>query len=340
MLARSSILRHESSGVDLQTPLLIPSFSSKGFARHKEDNKSEIRDILSAASEFITETYLISAYDIHHEHLPAARELPFLPEMIFLDSGGYEVSTDRDYSSVIDPLPCPESWDLGKWQSVVSSWPEEVPMVAVSYDHHEERVPFAEQVASARKRFRSCHSHLHSILLKPETKSQTTLAKVLPRARAEAADLGKFDIIGVTEKELGRSMLDRMEQIAQLRLALNDAQVGAPIHVFGALDPLSICLYFISGAEIFDGLTWIRYGYDDGRCVYLHNFGMTRYGLHTKDNSVKARALADNCYFLQELQLRLREFEQTGKFAKLKPHADLLRNAYDKLSTRFPKGRL
>ena len=237
MLARSSTLRHKQSGVSLETPLLIPSFSSKGFARSKSDRRSEIGKILGASGEFITEAFLVSAYDIYYEHIPRPLDLPFTPDVIFLDSGGYEVSTDRDYSSVIDPLPAPQLWDVGKWESVVTAWPSDLPLVAVSYDHHQERAPFAEQVALARERFTKCQGHLHSFLLKPETDRQRTLDSVLRDAVADAKQLGSFDVIGVTEKELGRSMIDRMAQIATLRRAMDEADVSAPLHVFGAPRP-------------------------------------------------------------------------------------------------------
>ena len=54
----------------------------------------------------------------------------------------------------------------------------------------------------------------------------------------------------VIEKELGDSALVRMERIARLRRALDDAEVKAPVHVFGALDPILSCMYFLAGAEI------------------------------------------------------------------------------------------
>jgi len=177
VLARSSTIRHKISGVALQTPLLIPSFSSKGFARSKKDDKSEIGKILAAAGEFLTEAYLISAYDIHYGHIPNPLDLPFTPELIFLDSGGYEISTDRDYSSVIDPLPAPNDWNLQSWKSIISSWPREIPLVVVNYDHHKERLPFMDQVSIARRGFRKCE-HLHLFLIKPETPDQTLLSNL------------------------------------------------------------------------------------------------------------------------------------------------------------------
>lgn len=335
MFARSSTIRHRKSGISLQTPLLIPSFSSKGFARSK-DGRSEIRKILAASGEFLTEAFLISAYDVFYGHIPPPSELPFTPELIFLDSGGYEISTDTDYSSVIDPLPAPKPWDLPKLKNVLDEWPDEIPIVIVSYDHHDERKTVAEQIGNARKFFRDYPQHLHLLLLKPEKATQTLMDEALKSAFADAAQLGSFDLVGLTEKELGRSMLDRMVQIARLRRAMDEAGVQIPIHVFGSLDPISVCLYYVSGAELFDGLTWIRYGYsDDGRCLYTHNLSVLKYGINVSDNQAKSRAMAGNYYYLQDLQLRLREFESTKKWDKLAPHDKLVENACDSLLTRL-----
>jgi hypothetical protein len=339
MLARTSTIRHRASGVTLETPLLIPSFSSKGFARSKKEKKSEIPKILEAAGEFLTEAFLISAYDIYYGHLPPADSLTASADLIYVDSGGYEVSTDRDYSSVIDPLPLPDKWDIEKLYSVLDAWPDEKPAVIVSYDHHEERKPFADQVSDARKLAAKYSTHLHCLLLKPETDDQHTLESTLRHVLGNAEDLGSFDVIGVTEKELGNSMLKRMEQLAKLRLAMDNAEVKCPIHVFGALDPVSVCLYFLAGAEIFDGLTWLRYGYSDGRCVYTHNLGALKFGIHTSDDLVRSRAMAENYYQLQELQHRLREFVATKNFDKLHPHSVFLSGARDSLETKLGGAR-
>ncbi len=339
MLCRTSTIRHTDSGVSMKTPLLIPSFSSKGFARSKKDGKSEIGKILATAGEFLTEVFLISAYDIFYEHLPHPSDMSCTPEMIFVDSGGYEISTDCDYSSVIDPVSNPEPWTTENLESVFDKWPDHVPAVFVSFDHPDDRKPFADQVVDARRLFRKRSQQLTLLLLKPETKAQTTLDKTINSAVADAAELGRFDIIGVTEKELGRKMIDRMSQIAKLRMAMDKVGVKIPLHIFGALDPLSVCLYYISGAEIFDGLSWLRYGYMDGLCIYTHNLGVVDYGLHVPDTLVRSRTLSGNCYALQALQQRLLEFETTGNFDKLGAHAKLIENAYDSLKTQL-KGRL
>jgi len=134
-------------------------------------------------------------------------------------------------------------------------------------------------------------------------------------------------------------MLDRMETIARLRRGLDAAGVSAPIQVFGALDPLSSALYCLAGAEIFDGLTWLRFAYKDGQCVYSHNYGVVRVGLDLDDDFVRATVFSDNYSRLRDLQLCLRNFVIEGDFAKLDPqvvpHVDFLRRALDSLRTKL-----
>ena len=331
MLCRTSTIEHRGSGVAMTTPLLIPSFSSKGFASLGESGKSEIGEILVATSEFLNEVFLISAYDIFYGHVPKPLELECTPELIVVDSGGYEILPSCDEPFVRHPLYHPKPWTVDKLESVYEEWPDRIPAVFVSFDHPDLRKTFADQVADARRLFQTRHQHLSLLLLKPETEEQTTLNETIDAATADAAQLGSFDIVGVTEKELGQNAIERMPQIAKLRLAMDDAGVRSPLHVFGALDPLSVCLYFIAGAEVFDGLTWLRYAYKDGLCTCPFNLD---------EDHVRLRALREKNYCaLQLLQKRLSEFDTTRDFGEFEPCAGLLSDAFDLLKTKL-KGRL
>lgn len=336
-LCRTSTIHHKASGIEVQTPLLVPSFSSKGFSYSRADGKSEIRGIIRTCSEFITDVCLLSAYDIFYGHVQPAGELPLRAELTFIDSGGYEVSRDRDYSAVIDAGPCPDAWDREKLESVYDSWPDELPAVFVNYDHPDERRPLAEQTCAAIELLGQYENHNNLFLLKPETRSQRTVKETLKRLRSDPSPARSFDLIGVTEKELGNSILDRMQQIALLRLALDEAHVPTPIHVFGALDPLSVQLYFIAGAEVFDGLTWLRYGYRRACSMYVHDKGALDYGIHVPQNLVRARIIADNYYEISRLREQMITFESTRQFDKLAPHEGLLRDAHDQLMARLKK---
>ena len=56
-----------------------------------------------------------------------------------------------------------------------------------------------------------------------------------------------------------------------------------PIHVFGSLDTVTTPMYFLAGADIFDGLTWLRFAFHGGYTVYKHNYGALKFGVATKD---------------------------------------------------------
>lgn len=84
MLAKRRALKVNGQEIE-RTPLLIPSFSSKGFP--------EIDKIINYCSELIDGVTLVSAYDLHYGKIKP----PFdFPSLIFLDSGGYEASKDTE----------------------------------------------------------------------------------------------------------------------------------------------------------------------------------------------------------------------------------------------------
>lgn len=349
MLCRTTKLTHRGTGASLETPLLVPSFSSKGFSRSSTRGESKKDGFVSglhrqfaAVGEYITDTVLVSAFDIHHGYLPQPAELPNYPEIMFLDSGGYEVSDYADLSDIEEPEPKREEWTEDLYKSVLASWPGEKPVVLVSYDHPKERRTFDQQVNAARKLFRPHSNHLRTLLLKPETADQATINETVKAAIGKISELKYFDIIGVTEREIGNSPNDRMVNIAKLRLAMDDAGLrNIPIHIFGALDPLSATLYFMAGAEIFDGLTWLRYAYKDGRCIYTHNHGPLHYGIQEKDKAVRALTQAGNLRELQKIQAMLKEFKHTQNFAKLVKLGawdgaeKFFKDAYDSLDTQL-----
>jgi len=328
MLARSSILRHRS-GVILETPLLVPAFSSKGFGFNK-DGLSEVTDVLKTTAEVITECMLVSAYDIFHRHIPSPIDFPCVPEVIFVDSGGYETLEEYDFSAVFKHQYEVKDWDEASLRRILGSWPSHLPAVFVSYDSRE---AIQKQVEAARELFKNYHNNLHTLVVKPETKDQRYVQ--LPSIIGHINEIGQFHIIGLTEKELGNSMLKRMENIAKIRIALDEAGISTPIQIFGGLDPLSSYLYFLAGAEIFDSLTWLRYSYLDGTAIYSQNYGALCIGIHVRDSLVQLRTLVDNIYYLQNMQYAMKAFLLEHDFRKFGRHAQLLQESYDKLRTKL-----
>ena len=336
VLSRTTLLHHRESGVSLQTPLLVPSFSSRGFARYSTGRTTELQKVLRTSAEFLTDVFLVSAFDIAHNHLPSPTDFPCKPALVFVDSGGYEISGVSDYSTAIHEPAQDATWTSDFLHSIYHNWPPEMPAVFVSFDHPKERHNFESQVASARMLFRNYQHHLNLFLLKPETAEQTTLDNAIRSAVAHPDELAGFDIVGVTEKELGNTMLDRMCEIAKLRFAMDDANISSPIHVFGALDPIAVCFYFVAGAEIFDGLTWLRYAFHDDVCVYKHNAAVLDYGLTLSDDAIQSLVLSKNLYALESLRERMSVFHSTQDFRDFGTHSALIEAAGKSLRARFP----
>lgn len=332
MLCRTSTLNHPL-GVRLETPLLVPSFSSKGFGKSKK-GKSEVREILETARQYLTSSMLISAYDLYYGYLPLPTNA--VTEILVLDSGGYEVSNQQDLSGTFFQPGAAQAWTEGMLRSVLTTWPPGVPAIFVSYDHPDQPQTLSKQVKRARALVRDFPDQLHCFLAKPE-KGQTYVP--VDRLAEHASELNPFAVLGLTEKELGGSFGHRLENLAKLRLALDEAGLqGMPIHIFGSLDPISVCLYFVAGAEIFDGLTWLRYGYYNGLAVYKHNVAALLDLITRRDSFIAVAMLQANLSELEKLVLRMRKFAATGNFQHFSPHENLAEQAVEFLRTRIRRG--
>jgi len=274
VLARSRDLRIGSQVVE-KTPLLCPSFSSKGFP--------DVRGILDVMSEFITESLLVSAYDIHYRKY-AKKQVAF-PSLIFVDCGGYEARVDHDLSEAYGREHRSKSWTRQYYLSVMRQWGKGAPTVAVSFDSPRIFLKVRKQISEGRRLQDELHGFPVTLLIKPESKKDAFVA--ISSVMKHINELRSFFAVGLTEKEIDGSPIARMTKIAQLRRAMDSAGVDIPIHVFGSLDTISTPLYFIAGAEIFDGLTWLRFGYHEGYTIYSQNYGTVREpdGLLRKTNA-------------------------------------------------------
>lgn len=333
-LARKSTILHPL-GVKLTTPLLIPSFSSKGFGFDNKGN-SYVATLFDIASGYLTDTMLVSAYDLHYRHLEPIENA--ITEVVFVDSGGYEVSNDHDLSTIDRSPVCPKEWNREQLKSTYDSWPHHVPAVFVNYDHPEVNRDFETQIEDARSLFANYDKQLNTLLLKPESPSKQPIQ--IKHVYPFVEDFGDFDIVGFTEKEIGNTVLKRMEFLADLRLAMDDKGVTTPIHVFGSLDPISTVLYFLSGAEVFDGLTWLRYGYANGQACYVHNYGVKYVGVNRSRSFVVAKTMIDNLSYLINLTHDMRKFLLDREFSRFRENEDLIKDAFDMLRTKNDRVKL
>ncbi len=296
------------SGDLIDTPQLVPSYSSRGFGINK-DGVSEINEIFKTTNRYLTEVMLVSAYDLSYKHLPASRKFEAFPLLTIIDSGGYEVGSDNDLSSAFEFKISAHKWDRSLYYQELSRWPVDYTNAAmVNFDKDITGRHITDQFKMAKEDFSNQPQMLHNFLIKPSDKTSSCIKSTLEQLTKFSDNLGEFDIIGVTEKELGDSMLSRMKNLATLRKIIDSVNSEIPIQVFGSLDPISTCLYFISGGNIFDGLTWLRYAYCGDKCIYMQNQYVLNTGLEANSRFSFDQTIINNLSLITDLQLKMCDF--------------------------------
>jgi len=323
MLARK--LKLTLNGLEVgSTPMLVPSVSSRVNLPMK------MGKFLQIISEVIDGPLLISAYDYHYLKNP---KISF-PDLIFLDSGGYECSKDHSISEIGLYKPDPHDWDEELYAQVINEWSIKIPTVLISYDHPSKSESIQIQIERANDLFQEKDEFLKEILIKPETErsKRINIEGVIDNIES----LNSFDILGFTEKELGNSVLDKMTNIAKIRNAMDDQEMKTPIHIFGSLDTITTPLYYLSGADIFDGLSWLRFVFNDGNTLYIDSFGPKLYSAGENVEKIWIQSLYKNKRYLMELTMNLRKFQSKGgvdkkSFDIFPYNAEFFKKTYDDL---------
>lgn len=316
MLARK--LKLQLDGLEVgETPMLIPSFSSRV--------NMDVYKIIEPMGESLNETILISAYDLCY-----STDFPIIDtDLIFIDSGGYECGIDNCISEIGYYRPEAFPWNQEKYLNVIKSWPNNVPTVLISYDHPTKRETIEKQVENAEGIFAQMDGLLKEFLIKPDNNNAN---KINLDSLIKNIDLLRsFDIFGITEKELGDSIFDRMVSIAKIRMELDERGLEIPLHVFGSLDTITTPLYYFSGADIFDGLSWLRFTFHEGNTLYTNSFGPMIYGIHKNSDLIQAKIFEDNITYLLRLKLMLEKFLSTGTFDHFGANAEFFNKAYNDL---------
>ncbi len=356
MLARRNSLSHEIA-LKIDLPLLVPAFSSKGFLLKKRKGKShdytEVVDDLAAFAQRNTTAALVSAYDLHFKHFDDSPKLPpvsgpqdYLREtrLVFIDSGGYELIPDFDRTEFKTFAYGPKKgYGLEQYKKVLqnlTTLEEPLPLVIANFDRDSIGKPIDDQITAARELFHDFPAPLKDFILKPWTPESE---KVDPKRMTDHdfANLAGFDIVGIAEKELGRDPIHRLETVAHFRHRLDKAGLRTvSIHIWGGLDPVMTPLYFFAGAEIFDGVSWLRYAYRDGVAINResHSILDQRMGVNTSSNDNNALTGLYNVQFLDNLSVSLQEWvdEKGAKFTMFEPGVrEHFEKAYNVMRTKI-----
>jgi len=355
MLARRSKLTHNGLVFDL--PMLIPSFSSKGSAYEvkKKRLKYAVAGDLRDFGNLPGKALLVSAYDLYFNHLDIteknggrATAINSLrnASIVFVDSGGYELADSFDSCEPKVPphIPADSNCEYTEvtYRAVIARLAKAKslpPLALANFDHGSKGLAVVDQVTAAKNLFGDFQQCITSFIIKPWGKKRTTVDPE-ELTDKDAASLRAFDIVGVTEKELGLYLWERLKRIASLRQKLDRAKVQAPLQIWGGLDPVITPLYFFAGASIFDGVSWLRYGYVNGLAVSQHSFQILEPRLSVTHDRTRARGSMTlyNRTALERLELALQSWvDYDGQdWSMFDPAVrDALRGAYEAMKTQI-----
>lgn len=279
----------------IKTPLVVPSFSSRGFP--------DIGTIYDEIKYRLFGVCLISAWDIANGYIGADTIVD--TDVVVLDSGGYETDLTHQVCTVN------ANWSESEHRSILADLDDEANVIVVSFDRHG---LLQSQIEGATADFERAPATASDFLIKPtaidEIVNIPALAKVV-------SDLKEFDVIGITAREVANSFVGRCRAIVTLRDLLGDAGLEIPIHVFGAITPYEILAYYFSGADVFDGLNWLRLAYRKDRLVTLEEAAFEFMNWNQHDSDLWIAEWTNNLMYLYELQEAMRGFSETGDMSSL-----------------------
>jgi len=230
----------ETSGKSFETPFFIPAISSI-----KAD--WEILEYIDLIEKVGYSGFLVSAYDIYKlgkkEKETLMKVLSNCTDkrvLVFLDNGNYEAYWYKD-----------KTWTLNKLKTVLDKI---YPDFSFSFDifwnkdksiekHVKETITSIAKTAGMQKTG-STIALIHST---PES---------LPKVTRKIVDYINPEIVAIPERELGFSVFERSQTIKKIRNELNKTKKPIPIHILGTGNPISILIYTLCGADMYDALDW------------------------------------------------------------------------------------
>ncbi len=277
----------------VETPLLVPSFSSRGFP--------DVNGIINALRVDIGSRCLVSAFDLAQGYAPL--DFESLADVIIIDSGMYEANSSAVVFDAHLPAASPLVWTREDYRKVIADASSRMNLtntIVVSFDSYG---CLGDQVEAARVDFHSVPDAARDFLIKPKAAGQTHSSW-----RFTDEQMADFDIIGATERELGCSTIERCHTLRKLRSRLSRLGLTTPIHVFGSITPAAVTAYFLCGADIFDGLNWLRVGLNDSGSCAPAEFAITQGFWEQDDNLSLLYFWRRNLRTLQQTQEALRRF--------------------------------
>lgn len=295
-------------------PIIIPSFSSKGNMLINDGEKiiSDNHELILMLDKYLYHTYLISSYDVYYNLMPDNIDEYPLTDFLFVDSGGYEISDSYDLSEKYKYNYHICEWNIKNMMKVYqkiykSSLFDSTKLVLTTFDC---QVDLYNQIMKADLLKTEFPNATIDFLIKIKD-DFTSFYRQFDQYKEE---LMKFSIIGITEKELGITLKDKLLNIIKVRSTMDSLGWEGSIHIFGGLEPNVLTLYFLAGANIFDGLSWQRVRFSNNSTLHNPN----NYMIDRSEIDNKYWMMANNILDLLSLEETLRDYSMNNDMKKIR----------------------
>lgn len=292
----SRLFEIETQRKVMRTPFYFPAISSV-------KTKHNIEDYLKLIDKINYPGFLVSSYDIFHAEekrrdklIGAVSDATEGETITFLDSGNYEASWYED-----------EEWSLKNLESVL--------------DRTSADFCFSFDVFWGSQKGRDQHVKA-TITAIAETVGIQKMGTIVPLVHADSVNLPEITrevveginprIIGVPERELGPGIFQRADTIKRIKSELDETGRQIPLHVLGTGDPISILVYALCGADMFDGLEWCRKAVDPNTASLRHfsHLDMIECSCSAcvqRDMGYDAKTMAHNLVFYERFTEEIRK---------------------------------
>lgn len=230
----------ETSRKVLKTPFFFPSISTV-------KTNHNIWDYFNLLKKVSYPGFLISSYDIYKDEKKELliKEISEISEksiFTLMDSGNYESYWNND-----------ADWTIKQFESVLKEINVDL---CFSFD------VFWEDGKNIQEHIKE------TIKYTAITASMQKLGTTIPIIHSNAENFPKIvngvvegispQIIGITERELGASLIERGRNLKKIRDELDKIRTEVPIHLLGTGNPTSLLVYTLCGGDLFDALEWCK----------------------------------------------------------------------------------
>ncbi len=290
----------------MRTPFFFPAVSTV-------KTNLELMEYLRLLRRIDYPGFLVSSYDIYHAgEKEKERVLEYVSEsthgetLTLLDSGYYEAYWHRD-----------REWNIENLEPILNE-------IAVDFCFSSD--VFWDEKTGVRQHAGETITSIARTAGMQRSGTTIPLIHSNPQSFPEIVRMVvegiNPEIVGVPERELGASIFERATTVRRIRDELDKTKQTVPLHILGAGHPISILIYTLCGADIYDALEWCTTTVDR-RTGGLYHFIQREMldcsctACRMKDMAYHTQTIAHNLVFYLEYTEKIRSAIEENKVGEI-----------------------